>query len=156
MSGLTGGLTSIDKLEMEILLECGTDEEKKMATRLLPIIEYTHWLLVTLLISNAFALEALPLFLNQIVPAYVAVILSVTAVLTFAEIIPNAICMGHYQLAIAYHSVYPVWFLMYLTGIISWPVAKLLDCCMGDHGGYKRYNNDELKAIVKIHAEEAM
>jgi len=45
---------------------------------------------------------------------------------------------------------------MFLTGILSWPIAKMLDCCLGAHGGIKRYNNEELKAIVKIHSEQAL
>jgi len=98
-------------------------------------------------------MEALPLFLDQIVPAFVAIILSVSAVLAFGEILPNAICMGPNQLSIASGAVYPVYVLMFLTGILSWPIAKMLDCCLGAHGAVKRYNNDELKAIVKIHSE---
>jgi len=38
MGGLTGGMTSIDKLEMEILIECGDEKEKKQAERIKPII----------------------------------------------------------------------------------------------------------------------
>jgi len=49
---------------------------------------------VTLLIANAVALEALPLFLNEIVPPYANIIISVTLVFSVAGIIPNAIFMG--------------------------------------------------------------
>ena len=52
------------------------------------IIEKHHMLLVTLLISNAFAMETLPIFLDSIVPSYLAIIISVTSVLFFGEIIP--------------------------------------------------------------------
>eukprot|EP00351_Strombidinopsis_sp_SopsisLIS2011_P001669 CAMPEP_0116882642 /NCGR_PEP_ID=MMETSP0463-20121206/14941_1 /TAXON_ID=181622 /ORGANISM="Strombidinopsis sp, Strain SopsisLIS2011" /LENGTH=78 /DNA_ID=CAMNT_0004536165 /DNA_START=79 /DNA_END=315 /DNA_ORIENTATION=+ len=40
MSGLTVGLMSIDKLELEILLESGTEEEIKQAQAILPLIAH--------------------------------------------------------------------------------------------------------------------
>jgi len=60
----------------------------------LPILENHHWLLVTLLLCNAAAMEALPLFLDKMMPGYLAIIVSVTAVLFFGEVIPQALCTG--------------------------------------------------------------
>lgn len=40
---------------------------------------------VTLLLANAAALEALPLFLDELVPFWLNIILSVTAILFFGE-----------------------------------------------------------------------
>lgn len=45
-------------------------------------------MLVTLLLCNAVAMEALPLFLDKVVSPTIAIVISVTAVLTFGEIIP--------------------------------------------------------------------
>jgi metal transporter CNNM len=39
-------------------------------------------------------MEALPIVLNFILPNYVAFLLSVTAVLFFGEVIPQALCTG--------------------------------------------------------------
>ena len=47
-----------------------------------------HWLLVTLLLSNAIALEALPLFLDAVVPSAYAILIAVICVLICGEIIP--------------------------------------------------------------------
>lgn len=44
---------------------------------------------VTLLISNAAAMEALPIFLDAIVPDFAAIILSTTITLFFGEILPQ-------------------------------------------------------------------
>lgn len=44
--------------------------------------------------------EALPIFLNMIVPEFVAVIMSVTLVLIFGEIIPSAVFTGPKKLTI--------------------------------------------------------
>ena len=48
-----------------------------------PLISRHHRLLVTLLLFNSLANEALPIFLAELVPPYVAVLLSVTAILIF-------------------------------------------------------------------------
>jgi len=65
MSGLTVGYLSIDDLVLELKTTTGTEEEKGYAEVLLPILTKRHWLLVTLLVSNAFAMETLPLCLGR-------------------------------------------------------------------------------------------
>jgi metal transporter CNNM len=67
MSGLTVGYLSIDDLVMELKATTGSDEEKEYAKKVLPVLEKRHWLLVTLLVSNAFAMETLPLCLGKII-----------------------------------------------------------------------------------------
>lgn len=49
------------------------------------ILARPHLLLVTLLLVNAAAMEALPLVLDRLVSPLVAVLLSVTAVLIFGN-----------------------------------------------------------------------
>ena len=44
-----------------------------------------HLLLVTLLLANAACMEALPIFLEHLMPGWLAIIVSVTAVLFFGE-----------------------------------------------------------------------
>jgi metal transporter CNNM len=51
-------------------------------------------MLVTLLLCNAGAMETLPIFLDRLVPQVVAIICSVTLILIFGEVIPQAICTG--------------------------------------------------------------
>ena len=53
-----------------------------------------HLLLVSLLLVNAAVNEALPIFLDSLVPSWLAIVLSVTLVLFFGEIIPSAIFTG--------------------------------------------------------------
>ena len=66
MSGLTVGYLSIDDLVMELKEKTGTDEEKYHASKVLPVLAKRHWLLVTLLVANAFAMETLPLCLGKV------------------------------------------------------------------------------------------
>lgn len=93
-AGLTMGLLSLDETKLEIKTMTGTEDEKVAASSILPIIKQHHLLLVTLLLFNAIANETLPIFLGALVPNYIAVILSVTLVLIFGEIIPSALFTG--------------------------------------------------------------
>jgi hypothetical protein len=42
MSGLNVGMLSLDELELEQKISSGTEEEKKMARRVLPVISDHH------------------------------------------------------------------------------------------------------------------
>jgi len=55
----------------------------------MPLVKRHHLLLVTLLMANALAMEALPLVLDRMVPSWAAVLLSVTAVLFFGEYVTS-------------------------------------------------------------------
>lgn len=65
MSGLTIGLMSIDLMNLEILKNSGSDKERKYAAKIVPLVKQHHFVLVTLLLSNAAAMEALPIFLDR-------------------------------------------------------------------------------------------
>jgi metal transporter CNNM len=97
--------------------------------------------LVTLLLSNAIAMEALPIFLDALVPSFWAVMISVTAVLFFGEIIPQAICIGPNQLVIAEKIAPLVKTLMFFLGIICYPISRILDHILGEHD-MVRFKND--------------
>jgi CBS domain containing-hemolysin-like protein len=58
----------------------------------MPLVERHHLILVTLLIVDAGAAEALPIFLDRISSPVIAIVISVTAVLFFGEILPSAVC----------------------------------------------------------------
>jgi metal transporter CNNM len=155
MSGLTVGYLSIDDLVLELKSKTGTDIEQKYSNRILPIINKRHWLLVTLLLFNATAMEALPLFLNRIVDEYFAIIISVTLVLFFGEIIPQALCTGPSQLQIASTLATMTKGLMYVSFPISFPIAKLLDHLVGKHSK-SRFVNTDLKGLIELHTLEAL
>lgn len=59
-----------------------------MCQRIFPVIDRHHWMLVTLLLCNAGAMETLPIFLDKMLTPVEAVIISVSLVLIFGEIIP--------------------------------------------------------------------
>ncbi|KAM0915697.1 hypothetical protein ACQ4PT_010659 [Festuca glaucescens] len=153
MSGLTLGLMSLGIVDLEILLRSGTNVEKAQAAAIFPVVQKQHQLLVTLLLCNACAMEALPIFLDRIFNPVLAVVLSVTFVLAFGEVIPQAIC-SRYGLAVGASFVWLVRILMIITYPISYPIGKLLDCALGhDESAY--FRRAQLKALVSIHGKEA-
>ncbi|CAO2838741.1 unnamed protein product [Amaranthus hypochondriacus] len=152
MSGLTLGLMSLSRVDLEILTRSGTPTERKQAAVILPVIQKQHQLLVTLLLCNAAAMEALPLYLDKLFNQYVAIILSVTLVLSFGEIIPQSICT-RYGLAVGASFVMLVRILMIVTYPISYPIGKMLDCLLGHNEAL--FRRAQLKALVSIHGQEA-
>mmetsp|Transcript_2569 Transcript_2569/g.3409 ORF Transcript_2569/g.3409 Transcript_2569/m.3409 type:complete len:507 (+) Transcript_2569:51-1571(+) len=150
MSGLTIGLMSLDVMNLRILMHSGTATERKYATKILPVVERHHHLLVTLLLCNAMAMEALPIFLDQVMSPITAILISVTAVLLFGEIIPQALCV-RFGLAIGANTAWLVTILMWVTFPITFPIGKLLDVLLGtDHAPL--YRRAELKELVTMHA----
>ena len=155
MSGLTVGYLSVDQLTMELRETTGTPQEKEFSKVILPVLSNHHWLLCTLLLMNSFTNEALPVFLDRIFSRLTAVVISVTLLLIFGEIIPQALCTGPRQIQIAAYAAPLTRFLM----IISWPITfwlgKCLDIILGEQGK-TRYQNQDLKAIVEMHTYDAI
>ncbi|BBN10301.1 metal transporter CNNM [Marchantia polymorpha subsp. ruderalis] len=83
----------------------------------------------------------------------VAVVLSVTFVLAFGEVIPQAIC-SRYGLAVGANLIWLVKVLMVLCFPIAYPVGKLLDHVLG-HNDSALFRRAQLKALVSIHGKEA-
>ncbi|KAH7844848.1 hypothetical protein Vadar_032343 [Vaccinium darrowii] len=152
MSGLTLGLMSLGLVELEILQRSGTPTEKKQAAAILPVVQKQHQLLVTLLLCNACAMEALPIYLDKLFNQYLAIILSVTFVLAFGEVIPQAICT-RYGLAVGANFVWLVRILMIVCYPIAYPIGKILDCALGHNDAL--FRRAQLKALVSIHSQEA-
>lgn len=159
-AGLTMGMLSLDPLMLTIKLRASRDElERQQAKLLLPLVQQHHRLLVSLLLLNSISNEALPLFLDKIVPGYMAVILSVTLVLFFGEIIPSAIFTGPKQISIAASLVPLVRTIMLILSPVGYPVAKLLDFFLHDDdeaNSMGLFDRGELGALVRIQYEERM
>ena len=173
-SGLTVGLLSMDPLLLLIKIRAGKSQiERRQAEVLLPVIKKHHDLLVTLLLLNTIAGEALPIFLQNLVPDTVAVVMSVVIVLIFGEILPTAIFVGPNQLRLAGQLAPLVNGIVLVLSPITYPIARLLDRIMRmdgkephHHGddeedeGYgshcSLYNRSELAALIRVQHEERL
>eukprot|EP00899_Mesostigma_viride_P022767 jgi/Mesvir1/3675/Mv14964-RA.1 len=149
-SGLTLGLLSLDPMNLEVILKGGSPTQRAHAQRIMPLVRNHHLLLCTLLLANAAAMEGLPIFLDRLVGPILAIVFSVTAVLIFGEVLPQAVC-SRYGLAIGAGLSWFVWALIALLSPIAWPLSKALDCMLGkSHGSY--YKRAELRELVGLHS----
>ncbi|CAI9767697.1 unnamed protein product [Fraxinus pennsylvanica] len=153
MSGLTLGLMSLSLVDLEVLIKAGQPEDRKNAEKILPIVKNQHLLLCTLLICNALAMEALPIFIDALLPAWGAILISVTLILAFGEIIPQAVC-SRYGLSIGARLSGLVRLLVIIVFPLSYPISKLLDFLLGK-GHSVLLRRAELKTFVDMHANQA-
>ncbi len=127
MAGLTVGMMSLDELELEMKLAIGSAEEREMAQQVLPVINRHHLLLVALLVGNTAAAETLPIMFHMLFNDFIAVAISVTLLLIFGEVIPQALCTGPDQLKIASRCVPLVRLVICISLPVSYPISLILD-----------------------------
>ncbi|KAF4464596.1 hypothetical protein FALBO_8548 [Fusarium albosuccineum] len=130
-----------DSIYLQVLSGDSTEPQHKNAKRVLKLLNRgKHWVLVTLLLSNVVVNESLPVVLDRTLGGGVAAVVGSTILI---------VCV-RYGLPIGGYMSTPVLLLMYLTGPISWPIAKLLDWILGeDHGTV--YKKSGLKTLVTLH-----
>ncbi|CAJ1380760.1 unnamed protein product [Effrenium voratum] len=162
-AGLTMGLVSLEPVELHIieaarLEDCSSNKEqarlqkqKDAAKLILPLLKDHHLLLVTLLLLNALANEALPIFLDDLLSPFFAVLLSVTFVLVCGEILPSAIFTGPWQLTASAWFIPVVKFLLGAMYCIAKPIAKILDKAL-THSREERFSRPEIRAVLRLHS----
>eukprot|EP01083_Nonionella_stella_P163119 536065_1 len=140
-SGLNVSLLSLDvkksklkialsKKNLDVTATPNSDTQISMMKRVQPLIEDKHLLLVTLLVANATCMEALPIFLDELVASWLAVLISVAFVLIFGEILPQALFTSN-PLKSGYKMYYVVQVLKWTFYPICKPIAFLLDLAFG-------------------------
>jgi metal transporter CNNM len=143
-------------MEMQVKARSGTPEEKLYAAKLIPIISDHHLLLVTLMLWNASATEALPIFLSALVPEYLAIIISVTLVLFVGEIIPASILTGPSQLKIT-AALSPIVYVVYVIFFpLAYPISYCLDILIGHEDGMTMYTRTEISTMMRLQREEGV
>jgi metal transporter CNNM len=148
MSGLNVGLMSIDLADLEWKISSGTDRERQAAGKLYSVVKHHHLLLVSILLANAAAMEALPIVFNMMFSELLSIIVSVSFVLFVSEIIPQALLTGPKQLFIASKMLPIVWMVIALSFPISYPISKLLDCCLEAKSVGKFFSTSDLKGMI--------
>ncbi|KAJ0026163.1 hypothetical protein Pint_08955 [Pistacia integerrima] len=124
MAGLTLGLMSLGLVDLEVLIKSGRPQDRIHAAKIFPVVKNQHLLLCTLLIGNSLAMEALPIFLDKLVPPWAAILISVTLILMFGEIMPQALCT-RYGLTVGATMAPVVRVLLWLFFPVSYPISKV-------------------------------
>uniref|UniRef100_A0A7N2MJQ8 CNNM transmembrane domain-containing protein n=1 Tax=Quercus lobata TaxID=97700 RepID=A0A7N2MJQ8_QUELO len=138
MSGLTLGLLSISLVDLEVLAKAAIKLNFNTADIVSPIL------------AEKIIPIALPIFVDGLLPAWGAILVSVTLVLAFGEIIPQALC-SRYGLSVGAKLSFLVRLLVLILLPISYPISKLLDWLLGERHS-PLLGRAELKTFVDMHA----
>ncbi|XP_038221115.1 metal transporter CNNM4-like [Zerene cesonia] len=147
-SGLNLGLMALDRTELRIIANTGTEKERKYARAIMPVRAHGNYLLCTILLSNVAVNSTFTVILDDLTSGLYAVIGSTLAIVFIAEITPQAICARH-GLLIGAKSIWIMKIVMGICAPLAWPTSKLLDYFLGEEIG-THYNRERLKELVKV------
>ncbi|XP_043275571.1 unextended protein isoform X2 [Venturia canescens] len=147
-SGLNLGLMAMDRTELKILCNTGTEQEKKYARIIQPVRNRGNYLLCSILFSNVLVNSLFTILLDDLTSGLVAVICSTLAIVIFGEISPQAFCSRH-GLCVGAKTIFVTKCTMVLTFPLSYPISKLLDFMLGEEIG-NVYNRERLKELVRV------
>lgn len=150
-SGLTLGLLGLDPVSLKIVAK-GDTTNAKYAQKVIPIRAKGNLLLCTLLLGNVAVNSALSILLANFAGGLIGFVLSTSFIVIFGEIIPQAAC-SRYALYIGSKVIHIVRVLIFLIYPLGWPIARILDCVLGDELGLV-YTNRELANLVELHTME--
>ncbi|KAJ5106356.1 hypothetical protein N7456_003031 [Penicillium angulare] len=150
-AGLTIALMTQDELYLRVIAFSGETVDRENAQKVVALLaKGKHWILVTILLGNCIASEALPVVLNRVVNGGLSAVLGSTILIViFSEIIPQSIC-ARYSLSIGAYMVPFVSASMCLLAPLAWPIGKLLDVLVGDCL-LKSYKRSELLTLFSLH-----
>ncbi|CAG9789813.1 unnamed protein product [Diatraea saccharalis] len=147
-SGLNLGLMSLDRTELKIISNTGTEQERKYARAIMPVRDHGNYLLCSILLGNVAVNSTFTILLDELTSGLFAVIFSTLAIVLLGEITPQAICSRH-GLMVGAKSIMITKAVMALTAPLAFPVSKLLDYFLGEEIG-SVYNRERLKELVKV------
>lgn len=147
-SGLNLGLMALDRTELKILCNTGTEKERHYAKVIQPVRDHGNYLLCSILLGNVLVNSTFTILLDSISSGLVAVVCSTLFIVIFGEITPQAICSRH-GLAVGAKTIWLTKCVMAITFPLSYPTSKLLDVLLGEEIG-NVYNRERLKELVRV------
>ncbi|KAG8033892.1 hypothetical protein G9C98_008373 [Cotesia typhae] len=147
-SGLNLGLMSMDRTELKILCNTGTEKEREYARTIQPVRNYGNYLLCSILFSNVLVNSIFTILLDDLTSGTVTVIGATLAIVIFGEISPQAFCSRH-GLCVGAKTILITKITMVITYPLSYPISKFLDYMLGEEIG-NVYNRERLKELVKV------
>ncbi|NP_001090672.1 metal transporter CNNM4 precursor [Xenopus tropicalis] len=148
-SGLNLGLMALDPMELRVVQRCGTEKEKRYASKIEPVRRKGNYLLCSLLLGNVLVNTTLTALLDELIGSGLAAVLaSTTGIVVLGEIVPQALCSRH-GLAVGANTLWLTRIFMLLTFPVAYPVSRLLDCALGQEIGTV-YNREKLLEMLKV------
>ena len=146
-SGLTIGMFSLNLSDLERKIKLGNKEAEKV----IKIRKNGYLLLCTLLLGNVAVNSAMAIFLGSIASGLIAGIISTALIVTFGEIIPQAV-FTRFALKFGAKFVWLVRIFIFLTFPISAPLAWILTKLLGTEQP-TIWKKQEIKEIIKDHED---
>lgn len=147
-SGLNLGLMALDKNELQVIMKCGSADEKRYARAIEPVRRRGNYLLCSILFSNTLVNSTISVFLEDLSDGLVAIITSTILIVMFGEILPQAFCSRH-GLAVGAKTIGMTYLCMILTWPLSYPVSYCLDWVLGDEIGHA-YDRERLMEFIQV------
>ena len=147
-SGLNLGLMALDKNELQVIISCGSDTEKRYARAIEPVRRRGNYLLCSILFSNVLVNSTIAVLLEELTSGIVAVMTSTIFIVMFGEILPQAFCSRH-GLAVGAKTVSITYLCMIVTFPLSYPVSCCLDWALGEEIGHA-YDRERLMEFIRV------
>lgn len=149
-SGLNLGLLSLDKTDLKVIINTGSQKERMEALKIAPVRNHGNFLLCSLLFSNVLVNTVLTLVMDTVFGGGGEATVAVTTIVIviFGEIVPQAIC-SRYGLMVGARTILITKFFMTLTFPVAYPTGKILDQFLGEEIGAV-YTRDRLKELLKV------
>ena len=144
-SGLTLGLLSLDKTELERKISLGSKRAKKVYA----VRKKGNLLLCTLLLGNVAVNSTLAIFLGNIASGVIAGIADTGLIVVFGEIIPQA-TFSRYALTVGAKTAWLVKIFIFILFPVCFPIAWVLDKVLGAELT-TIYSKTELMKIIEEH-----
>ena len=135
----------------QVIIESGSEADKKHAAIIEPIRRNGNLLLCVLLVGNTMVNAALAIFMGKFTGGFSGWLISTCLILVFGEITPQAICSRHGLMIGA--TMAPL--LKLIIGIcypIAKPISMALDVLLGQEVGIS-FSRGELVTLLKLHAD---
>jgi len=147
-SGLTLGLYSLDKTELERKTQLGD----KRAERVFRIRKRGNLLLVSLLLGNVAVNSAASIILGSVASGVVAGFVATGLIVIFGEIIPQAVC-ARYAMIVGYKTAWLVELIMFILYPVAKPLAWVLNNVLGEELR-TIWSKRELEHIIRMHEDD--
>lgn len=147
-SGLNLGLMALDKNELQVIMKCGSETEKRYARAIEPVRRRGNYLLCSILFSNTLVNSTISVLLEELSSGLVAIMTSTVLIVLFGEILPQAFCSRH-GLAVGARTVGLTYFCMVVTFPLSYPVSYCLDLALGEEIGHA-YDRERLMEFIQV------
>jgi metal transporter CNNM len=158
MAGLLMGVMTLDPLILAVKARTADSKtERRRVNALMPFVQNKNLVLVSVLLVNCGVNEALPMFLDELLPNPVlTIIISVTFVVMFGEIMPSAYFTGRDQIRSASRLIPLLRLVIVITAPVSYPIAYAMDKYFHQSDERAAFKRGELRALVRIQYEEQL